>query len=92
MVALSVVIPIYNEARTIGQVLLKVASALTQVSKEIIIVDDCSSGRNLRLVAAEFGKCGWHLAWHFAQEGWRTRVVRRWSSKRRRFLRYMPLS
>jgi glycosyltransferase involved in cell wall biosynthesis len=43
MVSLSVVIPVYNEARTIGQVLLEVASALTEVSKEIIIVDDCSN-------------------------------------------------
>jgi glycosyltransferase involved in cell wall biosynthesis len=43
MVALSVVIPVYNEMRTIGRVLLAVASALTEVSKEIVIVDDCSN-------------------------------------------------
>jgi len=36
---LSVVIPVYNETRTIGQVLLEVTSALTEVSKEIVIVD-----------------------------------------------------
>jgi glycosyltransferase involved in cell wall biosynthesis len=43
MAALSVVIPVYNEIRTIGRVLLEVASALPEVSKEIIIVDDCSN-------------------------------------------------
>jgi glycosyltransferase involved in cell wall biosynthesis len=43
MTALSVVIPVYNEIRTIGQVLLEVVSALPEVSKEIIIVDDCSN-------------------------------------------------
>jgi glycosyltransferase involved in cell wall biosynthesis len=42
MAAISVVIPVYNEARTIRQVLLGVASALIEVSKEIIIVDDGS--------------------------------------------------
>ena len=42
MVALSVVIPVYNETRTIGRMLLGVASALAEVSKEIVIVDDCS--------------------------------------------------
>src|ERR1700694_4763769 len=42
MVALSVVIPVYNEICTIGRVLLEVTNALPEVSKEIIIVDDCS--------------------------------------------------
>jgi glycosyltransferase involved in cell wall biosynthesis len=40
---LSVVIPAYNETQTIGPLLLKVAGALPEVSKQIIIVDDCSS-------------------------------------------------
>jgi glycosyltransferase involved in cell wall biosynthesis len=40
---LSVVIPVYNEAGTIGKILVEVARALHQVSKQIIIVDDCSS-------------------------------------------------
>jgi glycosyltransferase involved in cell wall biosynthesis len=38
----SVVIPAYNEAHTIGRLLLEVAGALPEVSKQIIIVDDCS--------------------------------------------------
>jgi glycosyltransferase involved in cell wall biosynthesis len=39
---LSVIIPVYNEAGTIGRVLVQVARALPEVGKEIIIVDDCS--------------------------------------------------
>ena len=42
MTKLSVVIPVYNEAVTIGTILREVASALPEVSKQIIIVDDCS--------------------------------------------------
>ena len=40
---LSVVMPVYNEARTIGRVLVEVARALPGVPKQIIIVDDYSS-------------------------------------------------
>ena len=40
---LSVVIPVYNEAGTIGRILVEVAGALPAVPKQIIIVDDCSS-------------------------------------------------
>jgi glycosyltransferase involved in cell wall biosynthesis len=40
---LSVVIPAYNEIGTIGLILLKVAHALPTVTKQIIIVDDCST-------------------------------------------------
>ncbi len=39
---LSVVIPVYNEARTIGPVIAQVAGVLPGVRKEIIIVDDGS--------------------------------------------------
>ena len=40
---LSVVIPAYNERETIADCLVAVASAIPQVTKEIVIVDDCSS-------------------------------------------------
>jgi glycosyltransferase involved in cell wall biosynthesis len=40
---LSVVIPVYNELRTIGRILLEVAKTLPEVPKQIIIVDDRSS-------------------------------------------------
>jgi glycosyltransferase involved in cell wall biosynthesis len=41
--ALSIVIPCYNEARTIARVLIEVVDALPGVTKQIIVVDDCSS-------------------------------------------------
>jgi glycosyltransferase involved in cell wall biosynthesis len=40
---LSVVIPVYNERRTLGPILAAVSRALPGVPKEVIIVDDCSS-------------------------------------------------
>ena len=43
MPTLSVVVPAYNEAPTIGRLLVEVAGALPTVSKQIVIVDDCSS-------------------------------------------------
>jgi len=43
MPMLSVVVPAYNEAPTIGPLLVEVAGALPTVSKQIVIVDDCSS-------------------------------------------------
>jgi glycosyltransferase involved in cell wall biosynthesis len=39
---LSIVIPVYNEARTIGRVVAEVAAAMPGMHKEIVIVDDCS--------------------------------------------------
>ena len=39
---LSVVIPVYNEAGTIGRMLLEVVRALPEVPKQIVVVDDCS--------------------------------------------------
>jgi glycosyltransferase involved in cell wall biosynthesis len=41
--ALSIVIPVYNEARTIARVLIEVVNALPGVTKQIIVVDDCSN-------------------------------------------------
>ena len=40
---LSVLIPAYNERHSIAQCLLRVVSALPEVEKEIIVVDDCST-------------------------------------------------
>jgi glycosyltransferase involved in cell wall biosynthesis len=39
---LSIVIPVYNEVSTLGRVLVEVAKALPEVSKQIVIVDDRS--------------------------------------------------
>ena len=40
---ISVVIPAYNEAETVGAVIFKVAMALPDIEKEIIVVDDGST-------------------------------------------------
>ena len=40
---LSVIIPVYNETRTIGRILHQVAAAVPSIPKQIVIVDDCST-------------------------------------------------
>jgi glycosyltransferase involved in cell wall biosynthesis len=40
---LSVIVPVYNERRTLAQVLVAVAAALPHVEKEVIVVDDASN-------------------------------------------------
>ena len=40
---LSVIVPVYNESETVGQVLAEISSSLTEVSHEIIVVDDGST-------------------------------------------------
>ena len=49
---LSVIIPIYNEERTIGQIIEKVLAVRLPegVEKEIILVDDCSTDRTPELL------------------------------------------
>jgi hypothetical protein len=39
---LSVIIPAYNEAQTIGPILEQVARGIPEIPKQIVIVDDCS--------------------------------------------------
>jgi glycosyltransferase involved in cell wall biosynthesis len=40
---LSVIIPVYNEAQTIARILLQVVRAVPETTKQIVIVDDCST-------------------------------------------------
>jgi glycosyltransferase involved in cell wall biosynthesis len=40
---LSVIIPVYNEAQTIGRILQQVVGAVPETPKQIVIVDDCST-------------------------------------------------
>jgi glycosyltransferase involved in cell wall biosynthesis len=51
---LSVIIPAYNEEKTITQILQKVANVVLigSLNKEIIIVDDCSSDQTSKIVNA----------------------------------------
>lgn len=53
---LSVVIPVYNEIATIGLILLKVAHAVPAVTKQIIIVDDCSTDGTFEWLRRNLGQ------------------------------------
>ncbi|MCB0479825.1 MAG: glycosyltransferase family 2 protein [Flavobacteriales bacterium] len=51
---LSIVIPAFNEARTVEQILGKVAKVqlLNQIKKQLIIVDDCSTDNTVSVLEA----------------------------------------
>src|SRR5208282_1904585 len=51
---LSIVIPVYNERRTLGTILGVVARAVPNVDKEIIVVDDCSKDGTREWLKANF--------------------------------------
>jgi glycosyltransferase involved in cell wall biosynthesis len=51
---LSIVIPVYNERHTLGTILEVVARTLPNVSKEIIVVDDCSKDGTREWLRANF--------------------------------------
>ena len=51
---LSIVVPVYNERRTLGTILAVVARSLPNVSKEIIVVDDCSKDGTREWLKANF--------------------------------------
>jgi glycosyltransferase involved in cell wall biosynthesis len=47
---LSVIVPVYNEATTVGEVIDRVAEVPLALEREIIVVDDGSTDRSLELV------------------------------------------
>jgi glycosyltransferase involved in cell wall biosynthesis len=51
---LAVIIPVYNERDTLGQVLVAVSRALPGVRKNIIVVDDCSADGTREWLKANF--------------------------------------
>ena len=51
---LSVIIPVYNERHTLGTILVVAARALPNVSKEIVIVEDCSKDGTREWLKANF--------------------------------------
>jgi glycosyltransferase involved in cell wall biosynthesis len=40
---LSVIVPVYNERKTLGIILTAISRALSSVKKEIVVIDDCST-------------------------------------------------
>ena len=48
---LSVIIPVYNEEKTVGEILQKVKDVdLPNIEKEIIVVDDCSTDNTVEII------------------------------------------
>jgi len=72
-VKLSVLIPVYNEVRTIDEILRLVAAEPTE--KEILVVDDGSTDGTREKLAAWDGKDGVRVLFHEANQG-KGRAVR----------------
>ena len=71
---LSIVIPVYNEARTIHQILdlLRELELVRGIRKEIILVDDCSTDDSATVIqayAARYPKLGLRLLAHPLNQG-----------------------
>ncbi|GAB2795306.1 glycosyltransferase involved in cell wall biosynthesis [Hymenobacter luteus] len=71
---LSIIIPVYNEARTIHQILdlLRGLELINQIRKEIILVDDCSSDDSVAVIeayAAQHAHLGLRLLRHTVNQG-----------------------
>ena len=46
----SIIIPCYNEEKTIDQIINKILSVNIDIEKEIIIVDDCSQDETKKIL------------------------------------------
>jgi len=71
---LSIVIPVYNEARTIHQILdlLREVKLLNDIRKEIILVNDCSTDKSSDVImayAAQHPAMGLRLLQHTVNQG-----------------------
>ncbi len=64
---ISVVIPVYNEAKTINELIAKVQSV--PIDKEIIIVDDCSSDGTREVLAGLQGQARLTILFHEKNQG-----------------------
>lgn len=71
---LSIIIPVYNEARTIHQILdlLRELTLVNNIEKEIIIVNDCSTDESVEVIqsyAARHPQMGVRLLQHSVNKG-----------------------
>ena len=71
---LSIIIPVYNEARTIHQILdlLRELELVNSIGKKIILVNDCStagSGDTIWHYTARYPEMGLHLLEHAVNQG-----------------------
>jgi glycosyltransferase involved in cell wall biosynthesis len=59
---LSIIIPAYNEAQTIGRIVQEVVRAVPEVPKQIVIVDDCSKDGTSDWLRRNLANAGgiWH--------------------------------
>jgi len=60
---LSVIVPVYNERKTLPTVLTRVFRALPDVPKEIVIVDDGSTDGSREWLRETFGETNPHPSW-----------------------------
>ena len=71
---LSIIIPVYNEARTIHQILdvLRELQLVNNIQKEIILVNDCSSDNSAEVInayIAQYPGMGMRLLQHTVNKG-----------------------
>ncbi len=67
---LSIVIPVYNEAGTIEELVGKVCAVELDVEKELVLVDDCSSdGTQDMLRKLQSSHPEWHFVYHAMNQG-----------------------
>ncbi|GGF04608.1 glycosyltransferase family 2 protein [Hymenobacter cavernae] len=71
---LSIIIPVYNEARTIHQILdvLRELELVNNIQKEIILVNDCSSDNSAEVITAYIARhpeMGMRLLQHAVNQG-----------------------
>lgn len=66
---LSIIVPVYNEAQTIGQVLDRIEAldlAPLNLEKEVIVVDDCSTDGSTQIVGQHIPKSGGNRIAHLS--------------------------
>ena len=58
MQRLSIIIPAYNEERTIQEILKRVRAVALPVERELIVVDDCSTDTTRSIIEKEIAEHG----------------------------------